>query len=135
MEQERDEPVLAIEATSDMLEKATVLWNARAFDVDPRSLPAGWMQGRCRIAAQEIDAALAVEGITPRSFDQRIHPFDVTATGEPIHTAEAIVNHTRKVLQRAYDEVTASAATVSNAGRGHIETARRALGEVLGEFG
>jgi hypothetical protein len=116
-----------------MLRAADVLWNARAFDVDARNLPAGWMQGRCKAAADEIDRALAAAGMSPSAWSGSIHPFPTTADGEPIRNAEDIVDHTHQVIRRAADEVVLALPTTDGEGLRHLEAARAALVDVLAE--
>jgi hypothetical protein len=123
----------SVSTTASMLRAADVLWNARAFDVDVRNLPAGWMQGRCMIAADEIDRAHAVAGVSPGLWTGPIHPFQTTTDGEPIHTAQAIVDHTHEIMMRATDEVVLALPNSRGDALLHLEAARAALVDVLAE--
>jgi hypothetical protein len=123
----------SISTTADMLRAADVLWNARAFDVDARNLPAGWMQGRCKAAANEIDQAFAAAGITPSVWSGPIHPFPTTADGEPIRNAEDIVDHTHQVVAQAADEVALALPATAGEALRHLEAAHAALADVLAE--
>jgi hypothetical protein len=69
-----------------------------------------------------------------RAWADPIHPFQTMPDGEPIHTAQAIVDHTRQVVLLASEEVEVAIPGAGIEARPHLEAAHSALDEVLAEF-
>jgi hypothetical protein len=123
-----------LEEAPSKLKATDVLWNARAFDTDGRNLSAGRLQGSCEQAGKEIAKALEAIGRHRVTYTEPIHPFQTTPDGEPIHTAAAIVDYTRTVVEGVHYEVVSELRAAPPPARPHLEAARALLEEVLDEY-
>ena len=120
-----------------MLRAADALWNARAFDSIAWDFHEGWCQGQSQNAAAAIEEALQIAGESPSPWEGPIHPFDTIDTaypGEPIATAQLIVQHTQRVVKMAAQDVELATREADGDALRHLSAARDHLAAIQQEF-